>query len=138
MQTILTGTVPGRRIGIIDKHAAQRPMRILLLCTGLKMGGAEQQIAGLARQFLRNGHAVAVVSLTAEQEVVLPKAPPVLHLSMRKTLPSFAMALWRLHRFVRQWQPHVIHAHMVHANLAGRTLAALTNTPPVLCSAQRP
>ncbi len=110
-------------------------MRILLLCTGLKMGGAEQQIAGLARQFLRNGHAVAVVSLTAEQEVVLPEGATVLQLGMRKTLPSFAMALWRLHRFVRQWQPHVIHAHMVHANLAGRTLAALTDAPPVLCSA---
>ncbi len=114
---------------------AQRPMRILLLCTGLKMGGAEQQIAGLARQFLRDGHAVAIVSLTAEQEVSLPEGATVLHLGMRKTVPSFARALWRLNRFVRQWQPHVIHAHMVHANLAGRILAALTNAPPVVCSA---
>uniref|UniRef100_Q474R1 Glycosyl transferase, group 1 n=2 Tax=Cupriavidus TaxID=106589 RepID=Q474R1_CUPPJ len=114
---------------------AQRPMRILLLCTGLKMGGAEQQIAALARQFLRDGHAVAVVSLTAEQEVSLPEGATVLHLGMRKTLPSFAMALWRLNRFVRQWRPDVIHAHMVHANLAARVLAALTDGPPVLCSA---
>lgn len=112
-----------------------RPMRILLLCTGLRMGGAEQQIAALARQFLHDGHAVAIVSLTAEQEVSLPEDATVLHLGMRKTISSFAMALWRLHRFVRQWQPHVIHAHMVHANLAARTLAALTNAPPVLCSA---
>lgn len=114
---------------------AQRPMRILLLCTGLKMGGAEQQIAGLARQFLRDGHAVAVVSLTAEQDVSLPEEATVLHLGMRKTASSFATALWRLNQFARQWQPDVIHAHMVHANLAARTLAALTNAPPVLCSA---
>ncbi|WER45169.1 glycosyltransferase [Cupriavidus sp. WKF15] len=114
---------------------AQRTMRILLLCTGLKMGGAEQQIAGLARQFLCDGHAVAVVSLTAEQEVSLPDGATVLNLGMRKTLPSFALALWRLNRFVRKWEPHIIHAHMVHANLAARTLAALTNAPPVLCSA---
>ncbi|QYY32323.1 glycosyltransferase [Cupriavidus pinatubonensis] len=110
-------------------------MRILLLCTGLKMGGAEQQIAALARQFLRDGHAVAVVSLTAEQEVSLPEGATVLHLGMRKTLPSFARSLWRLNRFVRQWRPDVIHAHMVHANLAARVLAAVTDAPQVLCSA---
>jgi glycosyltransferase involved in cell wall biosynthesis len=110
-------------------------MRILLLCTGLKMGGAEQQIAGLARQFLRDGHMVAVVSLTAGQDVSLPEGATVLHLGMRKHLPSFALALWRLNRFVRQWQPDIIHSHMVHANLAARTLAALTDAPPVLCSA---
>ncbi|CAG9187237.1 glycosyltransferase [Cupriavidus pinatubonensis] len=110
-------------------------MRILLLCTGLKMGGAEQQSAALARQFLHDGHTVAVVSLTADQEVSLPEGATVLHLGMRKTVPSFAMALWQLNRFVRQWRPDIIHAHMVHANLAARTLAALTDAPPVLCSA---
>ncbi len=46
-----------------------------------------------------------------------------------------ARALRQLHKFVRQWQPQIIHAHMVHANLMGRMLAALTAAPPVICTA---
>ncbi|MGY2487087.1 glycosyltransferase [Cupriavidus sp. CP313] len=110
-------------------------MRILLLCTGLRMGGAEQQVAGLARQFADNGHAVAVVSLAPGCDVTLPASVTVLPLEMRKAPASFARALWQLHAFVRQWHPDVIHAHMVHANLLARVLAALTAAPPVLCTA---
>ncbi|WP_444633046.1 glycosyltransferase [Cupriavidus oxalaticus] len=110
-------------------------MRILLLSTGLKTGGAEQQVAGLAQVFVRQGHDVAIVSLTPGCEVPLPQGIAVLHLNMRKTLPSMARALRQLNKFVRQWRPHVIHAHMVHANLLGRTLAALTTAPPVICTA---
>jgi len=110
-------------------------MRILLLCTGLKLGGAEHQVAALARQFVRTGHAVAVVSLTPGREVALPPDVTVLQLDMRKTPLSFARVLWRLHAFVTTWRPQVIHAHMVHANLVARALAALTNAPPVLCTA---
>ncbi|BDB25174.1 glycosyltransferase [Cupriavidus sp. P-10] len=110
-------------------------MRILLLSTGLKTGGAEQQVAGLAQAFVRKGHDVAIVSLTPGCEVTLPQGITVLHLNMRKTVPSMARALQQLNRFVRQWRPHVIHAHMVHANLLGRTLAALTTAPPVICTA---
>ncbi len=111
------------------------PMRIILLSTGLGMGGAEQQIVGLAKQFLIEGHAVAIVSLTADQEVELPSEATIVNLGMRKTALSFAAAFCRLRRFVRDWQPDVIHAHMVHANLFARLLAAVGGVPPVICSA---
>jgi len=110
-------------------------MRILLLCTGLRMGGAEQQVVALARQFLADGHAVAIVSLTSSQEVETPAGATVRSIDMRKGIVSFAAAIWRLRQFVRTWRPDVIHAHMVHANLVARALAALGRTPPVVCSA---
>lgn len=110
-------------------------MRILLLSTGLKLGGAEQQVAALARQFARLGHHVAVVSLTSGCEVELPASVTAMQLGMTKTPLSIARALWKLRAFVRKWHPDVIHAHMVHANLLARILAAIAVTAPVICTA---
>lgn len=118
----------------IHLHHPQ-PMRILLLTTGLKLGGAEQQVAALARQFVALGLAVAVVSLTPGSDVALPEAVTVVPLEMRKTPQSMVRALWKLRAFVRQWQPDIIHAHMVHANLLARVLAARGDMPPVICTA---
>ena len=110
-------------------------MRILLLSTGLKLGGAEQQVAALARQFVHLGHHVAVVSLTTGCEVELPASATTLQLGMTKTPLSIARALWKLRAFVRKWHPDVIHAHMVHANLLARMLAAIATTAPIICTA---
>ncbi|MCO5398475.1 glycosyltransferase [Ralstonia soli] len=111
-------------------------MRILLLTTGLKLGGAEQQVAALARQFSALGHAVAVASLAQGQDVALHESVTVVQLAMRKTPQSMARALWRLRAFIRQWQPDIIHAHMIHANLFGRMLGAISSAaPPVICTA---
>jgi len=110
-------------------------MRILLLSTGLKLGGAEQQVAALARQFICFGHHVAVVGLTPGCEVGLPASATVIQLGMSKTPLSIARALCKLHAFVRKWQPDVIHAHMVHANLLARMLGAVATTAPIICTA---
>lgn len=110
-------------------------MRILLLSTGLQLGGAEQQVSALARQFVALGHAVAVVSLTPGCAVDLPATVRLLALDMRKTPLSMARAFWHLRSFVREWRPEIIHAHMVHANLIARVLAAVSPCPPVICTA---
>lgn len=115
--------------------ATQPPLRILLLVTGLRLGGAEQQVAALAGRYRALGHAVAVVSLTPGCEVTLPADAALLQLDMRKTPLSMAAALWRVRRFIRQWRPTLVHAHMVHANLFARALTRLGPTPPVICTA---
>jgi glycosyltransferase involved in cell wall biosynthesis len=111
------------------------PMRILLLATGLRLGGAEQQVAALAHRFVELGLAVAVVSLTPDCEVALPAAAQTLLLDMRKTPWSMAAALWRVRRLVRDWRPDVMHAHMVHANLFARVLTRFGGMPPLICTA---
>ena len=47
-------------------------MKIALVVTGLQLGGAETQVADLARGFLARGHDVALVSLTGTCAVTLP------------------------------------------------------------------
>lgn len=119
-------------------QSPQSPMRILLLTTGLRLGGAEQQVAALARRFNALGHAVAVASLTPGCEVALPPGIETLNLAMRKSPWSMARALRQVRRFVRDWRPDLIHAHMVHANLFGRALIAAGPArpmPPLVCTA---
>lgn len=114
---------------------AQRPLRIMVITTGLKLGGAEQQIAALAGSFIALGNDVAILNLTAGTEVDLPPGIPVTELGMRKTPASMLAALRKARQVIRQWQPDVIHAHMIHGNLFARTLARTCPMPPVICSA---
>ncbi len=119
-------------------ESPRSPMRILLLTTGLRLGGAEQQVAALARRFDALGHAVAVASLTPGCEVALPPGIETLNLAMRKSPWSMARALRQMRRFIQHWRPDVIHAHMVHANLFGRALVATGSArtmPPLVCTA---
>lgn len=123
-------------MSMTGSRASHAPMRILLLTTGLKLGGAEQQVAALARQFTTLGHTVAIVSLTEGCDVALPESVDVLPLQMRKTPQSMALALRQARIFIRSWRPDIIHAHMIHANLFARILGAISNTaPPVVCTA---
>ncbi len=110
-------------------------MRIMLLITGLGLGGAEHQVAALAQQFIALGHAVAVVSLTSDCEVDLPDGIQTLRLNMQKTPQSMVSALWRVRGFVHAWRPDVVHAHMVHANLFARTLTRVCTVPATICTA---
>lgn len=122
-------------MGSVDETAAPAPLRILVITTGLKLGGAEQQIAALARAFLALGNEVAILSLTQGQEIDSPADIHVTELAMRKTPLSMLAALRKARLLVQQWRPDVIHAHMVHANLFARVLARTGAMPPVICSA---
>ncbi|QEZ45141.1 glycosyltransferase [Cupriavidus oxalaticus] len=110
-------------------------MRIMLLTTGLRLGGAEQQVAALARQFVTLGHAITVVSLTPDCEVDLPNGIQTLRLNVHKTPLSMATALCRVRRLVQTWRPDVIHAHMIHANLFARLLTRICTVPITICTA---
>ncbi|WP_434033480.1 glycosyltransferase [Cupriavidus sp. a3] len=112
-----------------------QPLRILVITTGLRLGGAEQQIAALARAFVALGNSVAIVSLTEGQEIDLPAGIPITELGMRKTPLSMLAALRKTRHVVRQWRPDVIHSHMVHGNLFARALTRTGRMPPVVCSA---
>ncbi|GLC97805.1 glycosyl transferase family 1 [Cupriavidus sp. TA19] len=122
-------------MGAAGEFAVERPLRILIITTGLKLGGAEQQIAALARTFVALGNDVTIVSLTKGQEIDLPSHIGVTELDMRKTPLSMLVALRKARQLVHQWQPDVIHAHMVHSNLFARALARTGHMPPVICSA---
>ncbi|WP_342051796.1 MULTISPECIES: glycosyltransferase [unclassified Cupriavidus] len=112
-----------------------RALRILLVATGLKVGGAEHQVAALAGAFRALGHVVAIVSLSPGREIEVPAGVEVIELAMRKTPAGLARALWQARAFVRAWRPDIIHAHMVHANLFARLLTRIVRCPPLVCTA---
>lgn len=96
--------------------------KIIVLTTGLNIGGAEQQVVSLSKELKRRGWKVVVVSMIKPKHFVSILADsdiPVLCLNMNPGKPSFR-ALWRWLRVIISEKPQVIHSHMIHANLLGR------------------
>ncbi|MCU0633445.1 MAG: glycosyltransferase [Gemmatimonadaceae bacterium] len=111
--------------------------RLLLVATGLGLGGAETQVVLLAEAFAARGWRVRIVTLippTAFAERLDLAAIPVTSLGMRRGWPD-PRALGRLAAIVRAWRPDVVHAHMVHANLLARLTRPLAPMPVLVCTA---
>ncbi|MBX3141209.1 MAG: glycosyltransferase [Trueperaceae bacterium] len=106
-------------------------MRIMLVTTSFLVGGAENQVYLLAKEFRKRGHEVAIVSLTPPQAYVDELS------QMGVTVASLDMsgrttdwpALVRLYKLVRSWRPDVLHAHMFHAILLSRLVRSVTRVP---------
>jgi len=108
--------------------------RIVFLSTSIARGGAERQVVDLAIALRQRGWSVAVVSMIppTDHETELSDAGVELKsLGMVQGRPTPA-ALIRYARFIRQWRPAVVHAHMVHANLLARIGRLLVPSVPVI------
>lgn len=100
----------------------RRGLRVVYLVTSSGFGGAEMQVRSLARTFSQRGWDVGVVSM-------LPLEAPFMGLDdygvwtatlgMRRRIPD-PRALLQLRTLLRARQPHILHGHMVHANLMAR------------------
>ncbi len=100
--------------------------RVLLVTSGLGVGGAERQLAALLACSGDEMDA-GVVSLTPPGPVsseIEALGVPVWHLHLRRPSELVAVA-WRLRTIVRWFGPHVVQGWMYHGNLAA-LLAART------------
>ena len=116
-------------------NGVAEPLRVMLLVTGLDRGGAEMQVARLALELRRRGCEVQVVSMLPPAAFVeeLERGGVELHsLGMRPGKPE-PCGLWRFLKLLEASKPHVVHAHLFHANLLAR-LARLICPMPVLIS----
>ncbi|MCD6703720.1 glycosyltransferase [Vibrio cholerae] len=111
-------------------------MKISIIITGLGMGGAETQVCNLTDRLAAYGHTILLISLTGES-VNMPKHPSVklVELNMRKTPFGFVKAYWQVVSNIRQFQPDIVHSHMVHANIFSRLLRAIAPIPRLVCTA---
>lgn len=111
-------------------------MKILLISTGLGMGGAERQVCDLADHFAAIGHRILLISMTGET-VNLPqsKAIEVSALNMVKSPLGVIRAYLKARKLVKEFKPDIVHSHMVHANIFSRLLRLSVAFPKLICTA---
>jgi glycosyltransferase involved in cell wall biosynthesis len=110
-------------------------MKILLLITGLGMGGAEKVVTSLGDALATKGHDVRIAYLTGDA-VVLPTHANVQVISLGMVTQTNAVsAFFKLRKLICDFQPDVVHSHMVHANLVARLVRLTTPVKRLISTA---
>jgi glycosyltransferase involved in cell wall biosynthesis len=109
-------------------------MRILIVISGLVLGGAERQVVLLSKELVRNGHSVSIYTLTRETPRAdeLKGSPVELVVDQKRSRLDVGVVL-RLRRHIVRWRPDVVHGFLYDGNLYAR-LAAIGLDLPVLNS----
>ena len=110
-------------------------MKILYVITGLGLGGAEKVVADLADQMFQRGHQVKIAYLKGEA-IVCPQSSEIelVYLGF-ENLKSFRCAYQNYKKILENFQPDVVHAHMVHANIFTRVSRTFIPVPKLICTA---
>lgn len=110
-------------------------MKLLYIITGLGLGGAEKVVSDLADQMVLRGHTVKIAYLTGEV-LVRPKSKAVEIIPLKlNSAKDFFAASRRYRKLIKQYQPDVVHAHMVHANIFARLNRLFCPIPKLICTA---
>lgn len=111
-------------------------MRILLVITGLGVGGAERLVTALADCYVSQGHEVMLVLFNGDVELrPLDSRVRVVNLNMKRNALGVIRALDWLRRLIRDFEPKVVNSHLVHANILTRLLRLVTPMPRLISSA---
>lgn len=110
-------------------------MKILYVITGLGLGGAEKVVCDLADQMVERGHKVKIAYLTGDI-LVNPnsKDVEVIYLGLN-SFASFISASLKYKQLIKIFEPDIVHAHMVHANIFARLNRINNNVPKLICTA---
>lgn len=110
-------------------------MKILLLVTGLGMGGAEHVVVNLADTLVKHGHYIKIAYLTGEA-LVVPQHDNIevipINITLGINLPN---RLLKLRKLILDFKPDVVHSHMFHANVLSRLIRLITPIPRLICTA---
>lgn len=111
-------------------------MKILFVITGLTIGGAERQVCNLADKFYELGYQVKIVVLN-DNIVIRPtyKKIDIISLRMNKTIVGFISAIIKIRKVIKDFNPDVIHSHMIHANIFSRVSRLFVRVPKLICTA---
>ncbi|WP_279131727.1 glycosyltransferase [Photobacterium phosphoreum] len=110
-------------------------MKILLVITSLGMGGAENLVVNLADKYVEQGHEV-IIAYACGNAVVTPTNENIKLVSLGVShYIDFFSAYFKLRTLVKNFQPDVIHSHMIHSNLLARLIRLTTKVPRLVCTA---
>lgn len=111
-----------------------QPHKVLLVITGLGMGGAEHVVVNLANALIARGHQVKIAYLTGEA-LVLPQSLEVEVISIGMSSSKDVLKAYvKLRALIKKMQPDVIHSHMFHSNLLARLIRLSINVPKIISS----
>lgn len=110
-------------------------MKILYLITGLGLGGAEKVVANLADQMHQRGHEIKIAYLKGDV-VVHPQFSDIELIYLGLENPKNILGASKKYRnLIREYQPDIVHAHMVHANIFARVNRLFCKVPKLICTA---
>lgn len=110
-------------------------MKILYIITGLGQGGAERVTCDLADKMNNLGHDVGIIYFYGEA-ITKPKSPDI---SITKiSLESYSdlmLFFFSLIKYIRKFNPDIIHSHMFHANIVTRIIRPFIRVPRLINTA---
>ncbi|MBW4567548.1 MAG: glycosyltransferase [Tolypothrix carrinoi HA7290-LM1] len=112
-------------------------LRILILSTSLGLGGADQQVIALASNLINRGHQVKILSMVPLGVMGLEAQShgfDIATLNMSPGVPE-PRVIPKLIHLINDWQPHILHSHMLHANLLARIVRLFTRVPVIISTA---
>lgn len=98
-------------------------LKILLVITGLGVGGAERLVTSLADRFAALGHEVLLIRLQGSAELRPLHAEVKMEtLGIRRNPISLLVGMLKLGRLIKAFHPDVVNSHLIHANILVRFL----------------
>lgn len=110
-------------------------MKILYLITGLGGGGAEKVVVDLAMRMSALGHQVKIAYLKGSV-VVKPDVDSIeiIYLGL-ESFSQAKIAYTNYKNLLDRFEPNVVHAHMVHANIFARIARKFRPISKLICTA---
>jgi glycosyltransferase involved in cell wall biosynthesis len=110
-------------------------IKLLLVIPTLDRSGAEKQLTLLATHLPRSEFSVHVVALTRPGPYATELAAAGIPVTvLGKRLKCDPVAWWRLRKFLKDWQPDVLHTWLFAANSYGRLAAGRHARFPIIVS----
>lgn len=111
-------------------------MNILYVVTGLGGGGAEKVVADLSDQMSKRGHQVKILYLKGKDVIVKPACDEIelVYLGF-EGIGNFYSASKKFQRIIKEFNPDVVHSHMVHANIFSRLNRVFVKLNKLICTA---
>lgn len=105
-------------------------MKVVHIITGLRIGGAENQLQLLLRNSRAEAEVIALTNADEIADAIRHDGTPVHALNMKSNRDILAVI--KLARWLRVLRPDVVHLHLYRATLYGRLAARLANVPVVV------
>ncbi len=112
---------------------------LVFVITDYPYGGAQTQVIDLAIGLKARGWKVGVIS------IMTPEAPPLIKMLEDAGIPWKTLGVERgkislsiflkMRKILKEWQPSVVHSHMVHANIFTRLARIICHMPVLICTA---